>query len=509
MISKNTTLQILLILIAGLFIRFLYFPGNVQFAYDQARDAFISLDIMKGDFKLIGPPSNFNSNINHGPLFYYIAGPIYEISQKDPAGLSIFLRLYNLLGVIIIFYIGKTLFNKSTGFIAGFLFAISFEQSQYAIFMSHPTMAVITVLIFYLGFALTFFKDKPWGLIISAFGLGLSIQFHIGLLFLTPLFLLFPILLKYNSTQKKFKIIFLSFIAFTLMLSSFILVEIKYRFPLLTGLLTLKDQSYSEINNILPRTQNVIFIVERFIADNIFNFGSSFLILGLILLIAVFYIILKSKEHKRSGIFLLGWLIWGLVIYFYIPKDTYYYSIGTSASILLAFAFILSLIFKKNRLLGIFILMMVFISNFNLIKTHNPLGPINAITSQDGMLLEQEKQIINLTYQKAEGQPFAVNALTVPYNVNTTWSYLYSWYGFKQYGYLPTWGGNHPKGLSTTLEVNNSRSTLPNKRFLIVESTQGLLKHTIDDFLTEEGYFTNIIDTLHVGKFTLYVQEPK
>ena len=153
MISKNTTLQILLILIAGLFIRFLYFPGNVQFAYDQARDAFISLDIMKGDFKLIGPPSNFNSNINHGPLFYYIAGPIYEISQKDPAGLSIFLRLYNLLGVIIIFYIGKTLFNKSTGFIAGFLFAISFEQSQYAIFMSHPTMAVITVLIFYLGFA--------------------------------------------------------------------------------------------------------------------------------------------------------------------------------------------------------------------------------------------------------------------------------------------------------------------------------------------------------------------
>lgn len=508
-VYKNPKLLILSILILGFFIRFLYFPGNIQFAYDQARDAFISLSVMKGDFKLVGPPSTFNSTINHGPLFYYIAGPIYEISQKDPAGLSTFLRIYNLLGVILVFYIGKTLFNKPTGLIAGFLFAVSFEQSQYAIFMSHPTMAVITVLLFYLGFVLTFFKNYPWGLIISALGLGLSIHFHIGLLFIAPLFLLFPIILRYKLSKQNLKIILLAILTLILILSSFILAEIKYNFPLLTGLLSLRDQSYSQSINILPRIQNAISIIERFIADNIFNFSESFLFLGLLLLIGAFYLILKSKDSKKPGIFLLVWFIWGLMIYFYIPKDTYYYSIGTSISILLLFSFLLNKIFKKSVFLGLILLFIISISNFNLIKTYNHLGPINAITSQDGMLLTQEKQIIDLTYLKAEGKPFAVNALTVPYRVNTTWSYLYSWYGQKKYGYLPIWGGDHPNGYASTLTVNNSRSTLPKKRFLIVESTQGLEKKLIEDFLLEESYFTNITDTLHVGKFTLYIQEPK
>ena len=515
---KNIKLVIFSIFILGFLIRFLYFPGNVQFAYDQARDAFISLGILQGDFKLVGPPSTFNSGINHDPLFYYIAGPIYEISQKDPAGLSVFLRIYNLLGILLVFYLGKILFNKTTGIIAAFFYAVSFEQSQYAIFMSHPTMAVITILLFYLGFVLAFVKNEqssfssknnPWGLIISAFGLGLSIHFHVGLIFLTPLFLIFPAILRFKPSNRFFKIIPLVFLTLGLTLSTFILAEIRYNFPLITGLLSLKSQTYSEQINILPRIGNTVFIVERFVADNIFNFGSSFLVLGLILLLVVFYIILKSKEYKKSGIFLLIWLIWGLLIYLYIPKDTYYYSIGTSVSIILAVAFILNLIFKKSRNLGIFILIMVFISNFNLIKTYNPLGPINAITSQDGMLLEQEKQIIDLTYQKAEGQPFAVNALTVPYNINTTWGYLYSWYGQDKYGYLPIWGGNHPNGYTSALIVNNSRSTLPEKRFLIVESTQGLLKHTIEDFLREEGYFTDVIEEIGIGKITLYIQKPK
>lgn len=506
---KNTKLLIISILLLGLLIRFLYFPDNIQFAYDQARDAFISLGIMEGDFKLVGPPSTFNAGINHGPLFYYIAGPIYEISQKDPTGISAFLRIYNLLGIILVFYIGKILFNKSTGLIASFLFAISFEQSQYAIFMSHPTMAVITVLLFYLGFALTFFKSSSWGLIISAFSLGLSIHFHIGLLFLAPLFLLFPVILRYKLSKQNLKSTLLAILTLILTLSPFILAEIKYNFPLLTGLLSLKDQSYSQSINILPRIQNAIFIIERFIADNIFNFSESFLFLGLLLLIGVFYLILKSKDFKKSGIFLLVWFIWGLVIYLYIPKDTYYYSIGTSVSILLLFSFLLSKMFKKSLFLGLVLLFIISISNFNLIRNYNPLGPINAITSQDGMLLEQEKQIIDLTYQKADSKPFAVNALTVPYRVNTTWSYLYSWYGQKKYGYLPIWGGDHPNGYASTLVVNNSRSTLPEKRFLIVESTQGLEKKLIEDFLLEESYFTNIIDTLHVGKFTLYIQEPK
>ncbi len=506
---KNTKLLILLIFVLGLVLRFLYFPDNVQFAYDQARDAFISLEIMKGDFKLVGPPSTFKSGISHGPLFYYIAGPVYEISQKDPSGLSAFLRLYNLIGIILVFFIGKILFNQRTGLIAAFLFAVSFEQSQYALFMSHPTMAVITVLLIFLGFVLTLFKGNRWGLMISTFGLGLSIQFHIGLIFLIPLFLFYPLLLKYKPSKEIIKVSPLALILLGITLSSFVLAEIKYNFSLLHGLLSFKTQSYSTFDNIPERLENVYSIVSRFIQDNIFNFGGTFELLGVLILIGTFYLVLKSKDSKKAGLFLLIWLIWGLAIYFYIPKNVYYYSIGTSVSILLLFSFVISKIFKKSLFLGVLLLIIIFVSNFILIKNNNPLGPINAITSQDGMLLQQEKQIIDLTYQKAMGQPFAVNALTVPFGINTTWSYLYSTYGQKKYGYLPIWGGSHPGGYTSPLIVNNSRSTLPEKRFLIVESTQGLHKHTIDDFLIEESYFTDIIEKVGIGKFTLYIQKPK
>lgn len=505
---NNTKLILLLILLLGLFLRFLFFPGNVQFAYDQARDAFISNGIMQGHFKIVGPPSNFSSYFNHGVLFYYIGGPVYKLAGGNPAGLSLFLRIYNLFGIILIFLISKILFNRSVALISAFLFAISFEQTQYSIFMSHPTMAVLPVLLTYLGFALLIFKNKQYGLILAVLGYGISIQFHIGLLFQGFQFLLIPLIFRRKLPKISIKTYLLSALCFMTVVSTFIAAEFKYDFRMMNGfILQAIHSDYS--TSLISRLANAVFIFDRYFQDNLINInilkGS-----GSLLTISLFVVIFKKYKNIHSQlIFLATWLLWGLAIYLYIIKGTYYYSICTSIPIIILAAFAIYKVFQKNKTAALLILLIIFASNLFLIIKFNPLGPVNAITAQDGMLLKQEEQIIDLTYQKADKQTFAVNALTIPYDINTTWSYLYNWYGQTKYGYKPIWGGSNADGYINALTVNNARSTLPNKRFLIIESMQGLNKKTIDDFLRIEGYFTNIIDTTRIGKLTLYEQQPK
>ena len=92
-------LKLLLIFLVAVLIRFLYFPNNNYFAFDQARDSYISLEILKGDFKILGPPSAANPNLFSGPLIYYIYAPIYFLFDKNPEAAAAFLRIYNALGI--------------------------------------------------------------------------------------------------------------------------------------------------------------------------------------------------------------------------------------------------------------------------------------------------------------------------------------------------------------------------------------------------------------------------
>ena len=68
---------VLFIFLAALAVRLLYFPGNVYFAFDQARDSYIALEILAGDFKILGPPSAASEKLFAGPLIYYVLAAIY------------------------------------------------------------------------------------------------------------------------------------------------------------------------------------------------------------------------------------------------------------------------------------------------------------------------------------------------------------------------------------------------------------------------------------------------
>lgn len=512
-IIKNRNFVLLLsLVIFGILLRFLFFPNNIYFGFDQARDAYISQEILQGELKIVGPTTSI-VGLNHGAMFYYLFAPIYFLSQGDPTGLSVFIRIYNALGIVIIFFITKSLFKNLkqvnlTAIISAFLFAVSYEQTQYALYMTHPTFAVLTSMLFYLGLSMFLFNKNPLGLPLALLGAGLSFQFHFlqAVLFLV---LIINLALFWRRIPRTgLRVILLSFLALIFSLSTFIIAEIRFRFQAINQFFSSASThtSGSESSSFF-NLQSGFNAALRFISDNLFAFsGLQFLVLILILLGSAFY--LRNKDNRDQIIFLLIWLVVGLTSYLLLDSSLYFYAVGTSISLLILVAFLISQIFSKSIITGIIFLLVIVISNLYLIVLNNPKGPNKEINVQVGMLYADEKKVIDFIYDRAGGEPFSVNAFTMPIYINTTWDYLFNNYGRQKYGYVPIWGGRAAEGYPGFLTKNNARTTLPDKRFLIVEPTRDAVDH-LGDFMTEEGYFTNNIEEISFGDIKVFVQEPK
>lgn len=484
------------IFLLGVILRFLYFPDNVYFAYDQARDSFTSLEILKGDFKLVGPPSFLSDKLFPGPLIFYIYAPIYAIFDKNPEAVSAFFRLFNALGIFLTFAIGTTIFNRKVGLLAALLFAFSYEQTQYSLFISHQPLAVISVLLFYLGLSLFLFKRNINGLILITLGWGLSIQFHYGyILLFIPLFFIMLTFRK-NLDKVSLKYLFLSFLTLSITLFTFIITELKYHF-----FSSFLFQNSTTRFAIYP--QETIQIINRFLYDIFladYRLTPYILVLGTISSLSI---LIFRKNLRPRLLFLSFWFLGGLAPYLMSGVPSYYYSAAASVSLLIAIAYLISYLLPKYKLLGLSLVVFILINNLNQIITINKTGVNSNMVIQPGMLVSDQKRALNYIYQQAAGQPFSINALTIPLQVNTTWSYLFEWYGKTKYAFVPTFGGDAAEGYLGNFKVMKDRSQLPQLQFLIIEPTLGIREAYMDNFFREEGYFTKVIEERHFGNITI------
>lgn len=504
---KNNPLLIGIFILA-LFIRFLYFPDNIYFGFDQARDAYAALDLVHGNIQIVGPTTSYKG-LNHGVLYYYLLAPAYFLSGGSPVFISFVLRVINALGVFLIFYLGKTLFNsKNIGLIAATLFAISFEQTQFSIYMGNPTLASLSVPLMYLGLGLVVFSKKYWGMVLAFLGLGFSIQFELSLIYLVVPFILIFLIFYKSFLKIPIKILALSLLALVLSLSTFIVAEIKYNFRTIKTFLEFSNSSSGKIyEDILDIYVYVVSTINSF---NIWgNLPLNTLVLLLILFLFLFLVI-KRKEKRGQFLFLAIWFF-SLILIFTtggpvnLKENTplYYTYIGVSTSLVLIVAYLTDNLFKINKYLGVGLILLIIFGNFQLISQFNPKGTIKEINVQQGMLLKDEKKILDLIYQDAIGEPFAVKGITMPFYINTSWSYLFEWYGKNKFGYLPIWGDKNAEGYAGNLVINSAQDSLPAKRYLIIEPARGIPYYLVDDYLRVEGYFTNIEWEKEIGSFKL------
>jgi hypothetical protein len=155
---------------------------------------------------------------------------------------------------------------------------------------------------------------------------------------------------------------------------------------------------------------------------------------------------------------------------------------------------------KNQKLLVFSIIFLILITNLLKIYKQNRLTtPIFAV--QENLTLEDEKKVIDRVFELTKGRPFALNTVTNPLFINTTWAYLFKWYAFPKYHYLPTWAGISQKGKAGQQVFSQG---FDNQYLIfIIEPTPGIPELWITAQVEEENLHTKLIQEEKIGTLTL------
>lgn len=495
---KKTLFGVFLVFLLAFFLRILFLKDSAMtFGYDQARDAYVAKQILSGDIKVLGPPAS-TPGLYHGVFYYYLLAPAYLVGGGSPIVAAGWIALLNAAAVFVVFYLTYLMTKKeSVGLLAAFLFAISFEATQYATWVSNPTIGVWTVPLIYLGLWSWTREKKNWGPIVTALGLGLSIQAEIFLAYH-----IIPVILWLVYSKKNFRkgqlLVFSS--SLLVMLSTMILAEIKFGFKSIEGLKMLalgagENLAYAKsLGDYLILYLNQIGRIFAFNSypGNI-GYGGAF-----ILILAIYSLVRKDKV----GIFLSTWLFSHITVVTLGGTSTPFLMVGIGSAVSVLIAYYLSKWWEnRNKLAAILILAVLIFGNISMIFRENPRGA-TLFAIQKDMLLSKQLAAIDYTYQEAGGKPFSINSLTSPLWINIVWTYLYKWYGEPKYGYLPSWHGHDQIGQLDSLPQKSGKEKI---YFLVLEPMAGIPEEYLGITIGEEETFSKLIKEESFGE--LRIQE--
>lgn len=493
--SRLTFLLILSIFLLAFSIRFLsIWPANTIVGFDQVRDFFEARKILSGDIKIIGPTAGNNENLHHGvAYFYYILLPLLA-GKGNPIWIAVWNSFFNAGVAIILFFLAESLFeSKKAGFIAAFLGTTSYYLIEYSGWLSNPTPTLLTVPLFFFG--LWKYRNKvPWGLYLAALGLGLSIQFELFFIYLIPIGAILWLVLTPKLPSLKISIF--SFLTLMATLSTMIATEIKFKFAGIKSLLV-AGQTVGGGNVDLGKFLSAFF--------NTFSYNlwpqkpQSGIVIGLLLITLFILLFQKQKSFK----FVLIYLFSPTVVLILGQHNAAWFLIGLPPAIILLTSAVLSRIKKVYVLLPILAL----IALANLKAVRGAYGKGQPLLGPDASaVLSSQLAVIDYTYQKSGGLPFAINSVTNPLYINALWAYHYDWYGKGEYGYLPDWlGGNQLLPYNTLPTFGGDEKYF----FLIIDATPRIpLVHRLEaekwaktkGVLVEEKNFGGILVQMYEAK---------
>jgi len=467
-IEKHALLLVCIIFVIGVFLTSVNLWNNIIFTYDQGRDAQRIADIVfSHHFKLVGQETNIPGVFN-GVLSYYLLAPVYAISNFNPNIVALFMVLINAASIFVLYYFSQVLFkNKTVGVVACFLWAISYEQANYARFITNASFMEISALIFFLGLALYFLREKEIGLPLSAIGFALSVHSNFYLIYLA---LFYPIcFVLFRRKMPGIKNILVSVGLMIILFSPFIIAELKWHFLAMRSLLSFGTGQ----STLVTIADGASRYLQSFATPIYYSFFSFNIFLGFLITVPlIIYSYFTVKDKK-------------ILVFFYLCLFSTLPLFGFSTGILdgeevngpiipfyiLLYALSITALFKSRnyKLFGVAILAIIILSNANLFFRNNFVDV--SVFNTPTVVLKDEENVIDYMYQSEHGKPFSVCAVTNPLFINTLWGYLYHWYGLNKYGYLPFWSGQ-PQFLNENLlpyDINHVQD-----RYLIIEPLGGI-----------------------------------
>jgi len=180
----------------------------------------------------------------------------------------------------------------------------------------------------------------------------------------------------------------------------------------------------------------------------------------------IFEIFLHKKDEKmvKSRLFLLVWFFSPLIMLILGVHNAPWFWIGRPMSIILMATYLISRI--RPRIL--ITLIAIFIVSANLLELKDQYGIGQQLLGPDpSSVLSRQVAVMKYTYQKSNGEKFAIDTVTNPLYINAVWAWNYDWY-YSKYGYKPDWLGGDQLHPYDTL----AKSTRKEKYFfLIIDET--------------------------------------
>ncbi len=341
---KRSSPLLVPIIFLAITLRFLTLKNLMPFTPDESYLAYIAQTIIK-DFHVIWIGwSALGFDLYLGPFWIYIITPFLMLSKLDPVILGYLNSFFGVLTTILIYWLGKKMFNEKAGLIASLLYAslplvVFYDQKAYP-----PAVPFLSVLIA-LALYMTKKSNKWWFLFAAAYGM----VFHIHLSLILVIFIAFYwAWIRRRSLD--FKIIAGSIVIFLLMTSPLIVFDYFKKGSNITAPLRAIQMARSQQAGIevsyhwtsLVQTMGRIWYLKPFSEssdeilapcanDSLSTFTKPPLIISLLSLFLLGYFVLKKNSWKNEQKRLLLLLSFSFLIPFtFLPiiNPVEYYLLG-------------------------------------------------------------------------------------------------------------------------------------------------------------------------------------
>ena len=348
-------------------------------------------------------------------------------------------------------------------------------------------------------------NQKKWGIPFTFIFWALSVHFQFFLIY--QLFFIIPIAI-YTLRNKKIafsKDTIWGFIVTFFILIPFIIAEIKFKFQGLKSFAGLFVQtellrSFTDIlSTFFDRLVYIFYL-------NVFSL--NLVLAGVLTIFIIVYSasnIYKKREFKKEIIFLLFWLFSLFLIVPFEKAYAYFITIGGLYPAIILFAFIVVELIKKikisKKVVYSIILIVLFAGQLNLILNQNKMGE-TLFSVQHKMILSDQLKVLDWIYKKSEGKPFAINTVTNPLFINSTWAYLFDWYGKDKFGYMPIWTGYPQTGqFGSDIKFEQTDNTTGLPFYLIIEPGPGIPEYYIPAISSFENTRSRLVEKIKIGAF--------
>jgi 4-amino-4-deoxy-L-arabinose transferase-like glycosyltransferase len=417
-LKKRKEILLLILLFLGLFLRSYRLTDLMIYLGDEGRDMLIVKDIIDLDnFPLIGPPTSVGQ-LFLGPIYYYMITPFVLFSGLSPVGPAVFVVLLGTATIYLIYLVGKSFFNQTTGLICAVLYAVSPLIIEFSRSSWNPNPMPFFTLLMILSLFWWKKKKKSKFLYLAAIFFSVMLQLHYLSVLLLPLL----IFIVYHFGKKKTSKgeYFVTVLIMLLMISPLFVFDLKHNYHNSRGLWQIvsgrSEEGFSLID-LLSRSRDRI----RQLYSLFFSFEDREWKTHLLALVSLLLPLYQyRKQRKKVDVIIYGWVIWGFLSLGFYRHSVYPHYLGYLFPIPALFVGNLISFLTKKRNFGKAIALFLFVF---LIYNMTQLTWKNI--SRDPVInVAKVKKTVRLIEQESNDQPFNFSLLAEN-NYDSSYRYFF------------------------------------------------------------------------------------